>query len=193
MGSVTKPKKKASMVGTSERGAKTKKKAARSVRKATRKKGNYKAGPGRPLGSKKDETGLTPNQKGIAQAMLEAELTSGMFPATVREVADVTGKDPKTVRNLLKRKEFQDYLFSLLELEGVVLEGAFWRSMALGLQVGDSKVMQLYANMTGKIEKKEDKKIEVVITAPEGHTLALPVYEGDAAEIVDAETVDEAP
>ena len=83
--------------------------------------------------------------------MLEAELKNKLFPATVREVSDVTGKDPATIRNLLKKPEFQAYLFQLLELEGVVLEGAFWRSMALGLQVGDSKVMQLYAQMTGKI------------------------------------------
>lgn len=177
-------KKKTSMVGASERGKKTNSKAARSVRKATRKKGNYKAGPGRPLGSRKDETGLTPNQKSIAHQMLEAELASGLFPATVREVAETTGKDPQKIRLLLKKPEFQAYLFKLLELEGVVLEGAFWRSMALGLQAGDSKVMQLYANMTGKIQKQEDKKVEVVITAPEGHTLALPVYEGDAEEAI---------
>ena len=51
-------------------------KAPTSVKKATRKKGNYKPGPGRPPGSKVDETGLTPNQKGIARKMLEAELES---------------------------------------------------------------------------------------------------------------------
>ena len=158
MGSVT-DKKKRSLVGATERGAKTKKKAARSVRKATRKKIKHKAGPGRPVGSKVSKTtGLTPNQEGIAHKMLEAELQSGLFPATVREVATVTGKDPTNIRKLLKRPEFQKYLFTLLELEGVVLEGAFWRSMALGLQVGDSKVMQLYAQMTGKIKKQEEKK-----------------------------------
>lgn len=185
-------KKKRSLVDASERGAKSKTKAARSVRKATRKKGNYKPGPGRPKGSKKDpETGLTPNQMDIAQQMLEAELSSGLFPSTVREVADVTGKDPATIRNLLKRKEFQAYLFKLLELEGVVLEGAFWRSMALGLQAGEPKVMDLYAKMTGKITKQEEKKVEVVISAPDGQAMALPHYEGDAQEeIVDAEVIE---
>ncbi len=165
-------------------------KAPTSVKKATRKKGNYKPGPGRPPGSKVDETGLTPNQKGIARKMLEAELESGMFPATVREVVEVTGKTPQTIRGLLKRKDFQEYLWSLLEDEQIILEPAFWRSMALGLQVGDQKVMDLYARITGKIQKREEKKVEVTIVAPTGQPAHLPIYEGDAGEVVDAEVID---
>ncbi len=165
-------------------------KAPTSAKKATRKKGNYKAGPGRPLGSKKDETGLTPNQKGIARKMLEAELSNGMFPATVREVVEVTGKNAPTIRALLKRKDFQNYLWSLLEDEQIILEPAFWRSMALGLQVGDQKVMALYAQITGKIQKHEEKKVEVTIVAPAGQTAIMPVYEGDAGEIIEAEVVE---
>jgi len=181
---------KRSISGTAGRGKKSVKKAARSAKatKPTRKKGNWKAGPGRPLGSKKDEFGMTPNQRSVAHAMLEAELKSGLFPATVREVADVTGKDPESIRKLLKQPHFQAYLFHLLELEGVVLEGAFWRSMALGLQVGDAKVMGLYAQMTGKIKKQEEKKVEVVIKAPDGQPVGLPQY---PMEVLEAEIVDE--
>ena len=166
-------------------------KAPTSAKKATRKSGKYKAGPGRPLGSKVDETGLTPNQKGIARKMLEAELKSGLFPATVREVVEVTGKTAQTIRELLRREDFQKYLFSLLADEQVILEPAFWRAMALGLQVGDQKVMDLYARITGKIQKREEKKVEVTIIAPTGNTPSLPHYEGDAGEVVeDAEVVE---
>lgn len=167
-------------------------KAPTSAKKAigTKKKGNFKPGPGRPVGSKKDKTGLTPNQKNIARKMLEAELSNGMFPATVREVVEVTGKPAPAIRALLKRSDFQKYLWSLLEDEQIILEPAFWRSMALGLQVGDQKVMALYAQITGKIQRREEKKVEVIITAPGGQPAVLPVYEGDAGEIVEGEVVE---
>ena len=179
-------------IGSEGRVSGTKGKAPTSAKKAIRKKRKmkYKAGPGRPVGSAKDKTGLTPNQKGIARKMLEAELSNGMFPASVREVVEVTGTSASTIRKLLRRKDFQKYLWSLLEDEQIILEPAFWRSIALGLQVGDQKVMDLYARMTGKIQRKEEKRIEVIITAPEGKIAHLPVYEGDAGEIVEAEVVE---
>ncbi len=128
-----------------------------------------KAGPGRPLGSTLNpETGLTPNQERIAHKMLEAELESGLFPSSAVQVAKVSGTSAKYVRDLLKRKEFQNYVFKLLELEGVILEGAFWRGLALGLSVGDVKVLELYAKMTGKITKKTETKLEVTVTGIEG-------------------------
>lgn len=148
-----------------------------------------KAGPGRPKGSVVNpETGLTPNQERIAEAMLAKELEDGLFPASVKDVAKITGSDPKYVRSLLKRKEFQDYLLKLLELEGVVLEGAFWRGMALGLQVGDSKVLELYARMTGKITNKTETKIEVEIKSPDGKP-ALPVYAEENGEVIEADII----
>lgn len=148
-----------------------------------------KAGPGRPKGSVvSKETGLTPNQERIAEKMLGAELESGLFPASVSQVAQLTGSDPKYVRDLLRRKEFQDYLFKLLELEGVVLEGAFWRGLALGLSVGDSKVLELYAKMTGKITARTESKIEVVVKGVEG----APVLDWrDDPNIIDVEPVEE--
>ena len=148
-----------------------------------------KAGPGRPKGSTLNkETGLTPNQERIAHKMLEAELESGLFPSSVAQVAKVSGTQPGYVRDLLKRKTFQNYLFKLLELEGLVLEGAFWRGMALGLSVGDSKVLELYAKMTGKITNKTETKLEVSIKGIEGTAGALDWGDGD---IVDAEVVED--
>ena len=47
------------------------------------KKKKRKAGPGRPKGSTLQASGLTPNQERIAQKMLEAELETGLFPASV--------------------------------------------------------------------------------------------------------------
>jgi hypothetical protein len=148
-----------------------------------------KAGPGRPKGSVvSKETGLTPNQERIAEAMLSKELEDGIFPASVGDIAKLTGSDPKYVRDLLKRPEFQSYLLSLLELEGVVLEGAFWRGMALGLQVGDSKVLELYAKMTGKITNRTESKIEVEVVAP-GHSTPVLAWD-DGGEIVEADIIE---
>lgn len=167
-------------------------KAPRDTRQQTNpkpKSKKRKAGPGRPKGSKLDpETRLTPNQMRIAEKMLSAELETGLFPASVSEVARVSGSDPGYIRDLLKRKEFQDYLFKLLELEGVVLEGAFWRGLALGLQVGDSKVLELYAKMTGKITNRSESKIEVEIKGVGADGSIQPLDWSDP-DIVDAEVV----
>ena len=157
-----------------------------TITKAKKKK--RKAGPGRPKGSTLQASGLTPNQERIAQKMLEAELESGLFPSSVAQVAKVTGSEPNYVRDLLRRKTFQDYLFELLKLEGIVLEGAFWRGLALGLSVGDSKVLELYAKMTGKITNKSETKLEVVIKGIDGAPGSLDWSDG---EIVDVEVVED--
>lgn len=152
-------------------------------------KKRLKAGPGRPKGSAIDpDTKLTPNQMRIAEKMLEAELESGLFPASVAEVARVSGTKPDYVRALLKRKEFQDYVFKLLELEGVVLEGAFWRGLALGLQVGDSRVLELYAKMTGKITNRSETKIEVQI---KGAGEVGPALDWSDSEVIDVKAIEE--
>ena len=153
----------------------------------TPKKRKRPAGPGRPKGSVLQASGLTPNQERIAHKMLEAELESGLFPSSVAQVAKVSGTDSRYVRELLKRPEFQAYLLKLLELEGVVLEGAFWRGMALGLSVGDAKVLELYAKMTGKITNKTETKIEVEVKGVSG----VPSLDWSDSEIVEAELVEE--
>lgn len=142
---------------------------------------------GRPKGSTLDKKWrLTPNQMAAAEAIVELSLEEGMFPASAQQVAKLVGLRPAYVRTLLKKPEFQEYFNWLLSAEGVVLEGAFWRSMALGLSIGDVKVMELYARMTGKIAKAEkDTKVEVVIKAPEG-TTALPSWNKD---VIEAEVV----
>lgn len=161
-------------------------KAKRSTRAAANpenKKRNYKPGPGRPKGSTVQESGLTPNQEKIAQQMIEAELDTGLWPASVKELSEATGQPAHKIRELLKRTDFQTYLLKLLELEGVVLEGAFWRGLALGLQSADVKVLELYARMTGKIKPlQKESKVEVTIKGADG--LQLPEY-------VDAEVVEE--
>ncbi len=154
----------------------------------TPKKKKRKPGPGRPKGSTLQESGLTPNQERIAQQMLELELETGLFPSSVAQVAKVTSSDPNYVRDLLKRKTFQDYLFELLKLEGVVLEGAFWRGMALGLSLGEPKVLELYAKMTGKITKQTETKLLVEIKGIESAPGSLDW--GDS-EVVDAEVVED--
>jgi hypothetical protein len=170
--------------------SKSKSKAPRSTRAAANpeaKKKGYKAGPGRPKGSTIQESGLTPNQEKIAQDILEAELKNGLWPASVKELVEATGKSSKTIRDLLRRDDFQAYLFKLLELEGLMLEGAFWRGLALGLQTGDVKVLELYARMTGKIKPvQKETKVEVQIKGVEG--VQLPEYTGD---VIDAEVVEE--
>lgn len=165
-------------------------KAPRKTRQQTdtrQKTKKRKAGPGRPKGSiVSQETGLTPNQERVAEKMLEAELESGLFPSSVAQVAKVSNSDPKYVRELLKKEAFQKYVMKLLELEGVVLEGAFWRGMALGLSVGDSKVLELYAKMTGKITNKTETKIEVEIKGTEG----APKLDWVDSEVIDAEVIE---
>ncbi len=96
--------------------------------------------------------------------------------------------DPNYVRDLLRRKTFQDYLFELLKLEGLVLEGAFWRGLALGLSVGDPKVLELYAKMTGKITKQSETKLLVEIKGIDGAPGSL---DWSDSEIVDAEVVED--
>lgn len=145
-----------------------------------------KAGPGRPKGSTLDpQWRLTPNQMRIAEAMLDKELEDGIFPASVKDVSQLTGADPAYVRKLLKRKEFQDYLFELLKLEGVILEGAFWRGMALGLSVGDVKVLELYAKMTGKVVQKQEARLEITLKSPEGRALLPEYVDVEALEVID--------
>ncbi len=162
----------------------TKATAPRATRAITRKNKQHGKSSGRKPGKIDPEWGLTPNQKRIARKMLEAELEDGLFPASVAAVAKVSGAQPAYVRDLLKRKEFQAYLMHLLELEGVVLEGAFWRGLALGLQTGDVKVLELYARMTGKIDNQKDTKVVIEVTSPDGQP-ALPVYEVEEADIVE--------
>lgn len=147
---------------------------------------------GRPKGSTVNrDTGLTKSQESIAHKMLSAELKTGVFPASVADVVKMTGRNPSTIRALLRKKEFQDYLAELLKAEGVVLEGAFWRGLALGMQVGDIKTLELYARMTGKIAPvKQEKKIEITVKSPDGLE-ALPTYAVDEdGDIIDAEVVE---
>jgi hypothetical protein len=51
--------------------------------------------------------------------------------------------------------------------------------MQLGLSVGDAKVMDLYARMTGKIAKKEAASLKVELVSPDGTRMALPTYTDD--------------
>ena len=163
--------------------------APRKSRRAVNPKKVRDAGPGRPKGSSISKiTGLTPNQESIAEAIVGAELKSGLWPSSVKEICEVTGKHPPAIRSLLRRKDFQAYLLSLLELEGIVIEGSFWRGMALGLQAADPKVLDLYARMTGKIQPvKKETLVEVVIKSPDGK-LALPEY---TDEVIEGTIVDE--
>ena len=163
--------------------------APRKSRKAIPKKRKTKAGPGRPKGSILLESGLTPTQEAVAEAIVDAEMKDGLWPASVKDIVAVTGRTSQYVRKLLKRDDFQQHLNSLLKIEGVILEGSFVRGIQLGLQVGDPKVLDLYARMTGKIHPvKKETKVEVVVTSPDGQT-ALPEYPAD--EVIEAEVVDE--
>ena len=186
---MTEKKKKGLLHGTTDGKQKsiTKATAPRATRAVVRKTKQVKKSSGRKPGKVSKEWGLTPNQMRIARRMLDAELKGGMIPSSVQQVAKVSGSDPKYVRNLLKRQEFQRYLNHLLGLEGVVLEGTFWRGLALGMQIGDIKALELYAKMTGKIDKTRDTKIEVVVISPDGQP-ALPFYDAEEAEIVEEES-----
>ncbi len=139
-----------------------------------------RGGPGRPKGSTLDKTWkLTPNQMRVAEKIVSATLDSdhgGIFPTTASQLSKLTGLKARTVRDLLKRADFQAYFQHLLSADGVILEGAFWRSMALGLSIGDIKTMELYARITGKIQGAgKDAKIEITVKSPDG-ILALPEY-----------------
>jgi hypothetical protein len=171
-------------------------KPKRSTRKQTnteKKKWNGQegGGPGRPPGKVDPEFGLTANQMKIAEKMIEAENENGFFPGSISELARSVGKDRHVVRDLLRREDFQRYLNYLLVQDGVMLELSFWRGMAIGLQAGDSKVLDLYAKMTGKIQKNAAPKLQVEIVAPDGERLALPTYSEEEMEIVDAEVIED--
>lgn len=150
-------------------------------------KKKHPAGPGRPKGSTLDKTWrLTPNQMKVAEVIIDAGMNEGLFPSSVVDVVKLTGRTSRYVRDLLKREDFQAYFNWLLSTEGVILEGAFWRGMALGLSVGDVKVLELYARMTGKIAAaKKDTKIEITVKSPDGAP-ALPAYTKD---IIEAEII----
>lgn len=149
-----------------------------------------KPGPGRPKGSKPHpEWGLTPSQMGVAEKIIEASIDGGIFPSSVADLAKLTGIRGDRLRPLLKRDDFQRYFNHLLAVDSIMLEGAFWRSMALGLSVGDVKVMELYARISGKIAAtKKDTKVEIVVISPEGAP-ALPAYTKDVIEATVIEDV----
>lgn len=174
----------------------TKKKAlVRATRRQTnpeKKKWNNMegGGPGRPKGSTLDKKWkLTPNQMALAESVLTATNKDGFFPDSIVALARRVKTDPQYLRNLLRRDEFQKYLSHLLVSDGIMLEMSFWRGMQLGLQVGDPKVLQLYANMTGKIRKNEAPQVKVLLVGPDGEQFALPMYA--ESEITDAEVVEE--
>lgn len=173
----------------------SKKKVSRATRKQTGKKKKFSGieggGPGRPKGSTLDKQwGLTPRQMEIAELMMEVETNDGFFPKSVTELAKAIKADRTYVRELLRRDDFQKYINHLLVADGIMLEMSFWRGMQLGLQVGDSKVLQLYAQMTGKIAKKEAPQLKVQLVSPDGSTVALPLYE-DEKDIIDIDAVEE--
>ncbi len=173
-----------------------KKKAARATRKQTGKKKKFSGmdggGPGRPKGSTLDKVWkLTPRQMEIAELMMEVETRDGFFPSSVTELAKEINTDRTYVRDLLRREDFQRYINHLLISDGIMLEMSFWRGMSLGLQVGDAKVLQLYAQMTGKISKKETPQLKVELVSPDGTRLALPMYEAEDDTIIDADVVEE--
>lgn len=169
----------------------------RATRKQTIKKpvrkGQYDGtpGPGRPKGSTLDPVWrLTKKQMEIANGMLEVETENGLFPTSIQELARQLGTDKSYVRNLLRREDFQKYLNHLLTENNIFLEMQFWRGMSLGLQVGDSKVLTLYARMTGKIAKAEQQKLQVEIISPDGSRIALPQYAAED-DIIDAEVIED--
>lgn len=163
------------------KGTKSKKVVVRATRKQEPDKpkwnGMEKGGPGRPKGSTLDKVWkLTPRQMEIAQKIIDVEGEGGLFPARVTELADKVGADRMYVRKLLRREDFQRYLNHLLLQDGIMLEISFWRGMQLGLQVGDARVLDLYARMTGKIAKQEAPVLKVELVAPDGSVTSLPAY-----------------
>ena len=168
----------------------TDQKAPRKSRKTVPRKRQRAAGPGRPKGSIILESGLTEAQEEVAQAIVDAEMKDGLWPSSVKDIVAVTGRTGQYVRQLMKRDSFQAHLASLLKMEGVILEGSFVRGIALGLQVGDPKVLELYAKMTGKIQPvKKETKVTVEVLSPDGQS-ALPEY---ATDVVEGEILDELP
>lgn len=171
-------------------------KAERATRKQTVKKKKFSGmdggGPGRPKGSTLDkEWKLTPRQMEIAELMMEVETNDGFFPKSVTELANAIKTDRTYVRELLRREDFQRYVNHLLLSDGIMLEMSFWRGMQLGLQAGDSKVLHLYAQMTGKITKKDAPQLKVEIVSSDGSRLALPIYEEEEKRIIDVDVVEE--
>lgn len=168
-------------------------KKPRATRKQTnvekrRWNGQEGGGPGRPKGSTLDKKWkLTPGQMSMARAIVEASVQGGLFPGSVAELSRAIGFKKEYVRKMLLREDFHAYINHLLISEGIMLEVSFWRGMAIGMQAGDPRVLQLYAQMTGKIQKKEAPKLRVEIVSPEGERTALPVYE----DIEDAEVIEE--
>jgi hypothetical protein len=172
-------------------------KSKKVVRRATRKQqgekkkwnGQEGGGPGRPKGSTLDKTWrLTPRQMEIAQKIIDATNSDGLFPSSITQLAKSIGAEKHYVRELLRRETFHKYLTYLLLQDGIMLEVSFWRGMQLGLQVGDARVLQLYAQMTGKIAKKEAPVLKVELISPDGSRTALPAY---TDEIEDAIVVEE--
>ncbi len=166
----------------------------RATRKQTGEKEKFSGmeggGPGRPKGSTLDKVWkLTPRQMEIGELMMDVENSDGFFPSSVTELAKKIGADRTYVRDLLRRQDFQNYLNHLLLADGMMLELSFWRGMSLGLQVGDAKVLQLFAQMTGKIAKNEAPNVTVELVSPDGSRVALPMYEEE--DIQDADIVEE--
>jgi hypothetical protein len=174
------------------------KKLVRATRKQLNPEGEEKrkwngmegGGPGRPKGSTLDPTWkLTPNQMDLCRKIIEATNEEGFFPASLTALARDVDTDPKYLREMLRRDKFQAYLNHLLLQNGIMLEMAFWRGMQIGLTVGDARVLQLYAQMTGKIAKKESTALKVELVAPDGSRTQLPVYKDE--DIVDAEVIED--
>jgi len=179
--------KKTSMHPDSVKGKAKRKIVKRSTRKQVGEKpkwnGQEGGGPGRPKGSTLDKVwGLTPRQMDIAERIIHVNTESGLFPHNATELADKVGADRRYVQRLLRRADFQKYLTFLLLQDGIMLEMSFWRGMQLGLSVGDSKVLDLYARMTGKIAKNEATSLKVELVSPDGTRMALPTYSDDEIE-----------
>jgi hypothetical protein len=117
-----------------------------------------------------------------AQKIIDATNKDGLFPSSVQQLARTIKEDPKRVRDLMRRTNFQEYLNHLLLQDGIMLEMSFWRGMQLGLQVGDARVLHLYAQMTGKIHKSDQATLQVQIVSPDGETLAIPQYTDEQIE-----------
>lgn len=165
--------------------------APRALRKTMKDKPKTFAKGGRPKGSVVDKRwGLTAGQMILAQTILDVETTDGFFPSSITELARKTKTDRHYLREMLRREKFQRYLNHLMTTDGIMLEISFWRGMQLGLQVGDPKVLQLYANITGKVQKREMPVVKVKLVGPGGEEFALPMYTDDP-NVIDAEVIEE--